>query len=228
MNAPDEAVRAVLMPCVASTPRRPQIDLVYPRRQFRSVGRTWTSLQKSDLACTQESGDFVAIKFHTLLIHCSWYEHSEERSLPTRADKKTDNPIGMRHRTVSRHGRSCLVRQASPALGITGFGTRRDGGHRRGAFEREESVTTKTTTPTTTEVDLSEAPREQRSLASTLAEKVELSVQGAFALAFGAALAVSAANILVKLGVITFALVTVAVRYTVVGIFLVVIVACVL
>jgi len=90
-------------------------------------------------------------------------------------------------------------------------------------------MTTPTTpTPTTTEVDLSEAPREQRSLASTLAEKVELSVQGAFALAFGAALAVSAANILVKLGVITFALVTVAVRYTVVGIFLVVIVACVL
>mmetsp|Transcript_11507 Transcript_11507/g.32313 ORF Transcript_11507/g.32313 Transcript_11507/m.32313 type:complete len:137 (+) Transcript_11507:70-480(+) len=136
----------------------------------------------------------------------------------------------MRHRTVSGHGRLCLIRQASPALGITGFGTRRDGGHRRGAFEREESVTTKMTTPTptTTEVDLSEAPREQRSLASTLAEKVELSVQGAFALAFGAALAVSAANILVKLGVITFALVTVAVRYTVVGIFLVVIVACVL
>jgi hypothetical protein len=179
---------------------------------------------------TGTSGNFVAIKFHTLLIHCSWYEHSEERSLPTRADKKTDNPIGMRHRTVSRHGRLSLVRQASPALGITGFGTRRDGGHRRGAFEREESVTTKMTTPTptTTEVDLSEAPREQRSLASTLAEKVELSVQGAFALAFGAALAVSAANILVKLGVITFALVTVAVRYTVVGIFLVVIVACVL
>ncbi len=77
-------------------------------------------------------------------------------------------------------------------------------------------------------MDQSEAPRERRSLASTLAEKAEIGVQGVFALAFGAALVVSAANILVKVGVITFALVTVAARYTIVGIFLAVIVACIL
>ncbi len=96
----------------------------------------------------------------------------------------------------------------------------RDGDLRRHASEREES--------STTTVDQSEAPRERRSLASMLAEKAELGVQGAFALAFGAALVVSAANILVKVGVITFALVTVAARYTIVGIFLAVIVACIL
>ena len=77
-------------------------------------------------------------------------------------------------------------------------------------------------------IDESETPRESKSLVSSLAEKVELSVQGAFALAFGAALIVSAANILFKVGVITFALVTVAIRYTIVGILLAVIVACVL
>ena len=85
------------------------------------------------------------------------------------------------------------------------------------ASKREESA-----------VDQSEAPRERQSLVSTLAEKAELGVQGAFALAFGAALVVSAANILVKVGVITFALVTVAARYTIVGIFLAVIIACIL
>ena len=50
-----------------------------------------------------------------------------------------------------------------------------------------------------------------------LAEKAEFLVQGALALFLAGALAISGLNILAKVGVITFALVSVAVRYTIVG-----------
>lgn len=50
-----------------------------------------------------------------------------------------------------------------------------------------------------------------------LAEKAEFLVQGALALFLAGALAISGLNILAKIGVITFALVSVAVRYTIVG-----------
>ena len=71
-------------------------------------------------------------------------------------------------------------------------------------------------------------PREEPSLGSMMAERIEIGVQSAIALALSAALGVSLVNILAKVGVITFALVSVAVRYTIVGILLVVLVACVL
>ena len=52
------------------------------------------------------------------------------------------------------------------------------------------------------------------SLGVRLAEKAELVAQSVLALALGGALAVSTLNILAKVGVITFALVSVAIRYT--------------
>lgn len=65
-------------------------------------------------------------------------------------------------------------------------------------------------------------------LFEALAEKIEFGVQTALAVVLLGALGLSCANVLAKIGVITFALVSVSVRYTIVGILLVVLVACVL
>jgi hypothetical protein len=70
-----------------------------------------------------------------------------------------------------------------------------------------------------------EAEEPRQSIMSTLAEKAELGVQSVVAVALAVALGVSFANVFAKVGVITFALVSVAVRYTIVGILLMVLVA---
>lgn len=68
----------------------------------------------------------------------------------------------------------------------------------------------------------------EQSMVERLAEKVEVGVQNVLAVILLAALGLSCANVLAKIGVITFALVSVSIRYTIVGILLVVLVVYVL
>ena len=58
--------------------------------------------------------------------------------------------------------------------------------------------------------------------------KVEIGIQNVLAVVLLGALGLSCANVLAKIGVVTFALVSVSVRYTIVGILLVVLVVYVL
>ena len=59
-------------------------------------------------------------------------------------------------------------------------------------------------------------------------EKVEIGIQNVLAVVLLGALGLSCANVLAKVGVVTFALVSVSVRYTIVGILLAVLVVYVL
>jgi len=115
-------------------------------------------------------------------------------------------------RGVTRHAQRRLV-STSRRVDVRTNSSERDGASRADTVEPSEEL------------------RERESsvsLGARLAERAELLAQSALALALGGALAVSTLNILAKVGVITFALVSVAVRYVVVGVLLVVLVACVL
>ena len=76
--------------------------------------------------------------------------------------------------------------------------------------------------------DDEEASGDEVGFLERLTEKVELSAQTLTALLLLGALGLSGVNVLAKVGVITFALVSVAVRYTIVGILLVILVVLVI
>jgi len=65
-------------------------------------------------------------------------------------------------------------------------------------------------------------------LMEKVTEKVEIGIQNVLAVVLLGALGLSCANVLAKIGVVTFALVSVSVRYTIVGILLAVLVVYIL
>jgi hypothetical protein len=76
--------------------------------------------------------------------------------------------------------------------------------------------------------DGEESSGDEAGFLERLTERIELSAQSLTALLLLGALGLSCVNVLAKVGVITFALVSVAVRYTIVGILLVILVALVI